>query len=214
MPKPRVEFYPLLTFSEANVLQTSFHQKVSDNSIPWALMGLEHAKVITLGKRADPISNILVDAATLSEAGYDVVLADRGGEATIHHPGQLVIYPILPLRTYSLGIKAYVDLLLETTKEVLVRLDIITMASMDRPGLYTEKGKIAFIGIRVDQGVSRHGISINVNNELKDFSFISSCGVKDAILDKVSNYCDLTTKVVFDMWHEVFSLKLASKSKT
>lgn len=214
MSKSTVEFYPKLTYSEASELQNDFHQKVCNETFSWALMGLEHTKVITLGRRAEPQSNIVVDASVLSEAGYEVVLTDRGGEATMHQPGQLVIYPIVPLRKYSLGIKAYVDLLLETTKEVLERLEIATISSLDRPGLYTNTGKIAFIGIRVDQGVSRHGISINVSNDLKDFSYISSCGVKDATLDKTSNYKDLNTKTLFGMWHDVFSLKLASKSKT
>src|SRR5688500_698623 len=70
-----------------------------------AILGLEHPLTITLGRRGDPLKDVLVGFKTLREKAIPVVAVDRGGQATLHHPGQLVIYPILSLRKMQMGAK-------------------------------------------------------------------------------------------------------------
>jgi lipoate-protein ligase B len=210
MRKSHVEFYENLSYKDAESLQHSFHKQVVNQEKHWVLMGLEHKPVITLGKRADPVLDLQVDVQIIKDLGYEIVKTERGGQATLHNKGQLVIYPIVPLRELGLGVKAYVDLLLEITRDVLAVHNIPATISEDRPGLYTSKGKIAFVGIRVENGVSRHGISINVNNDLADFSLISSCGVKDASFDQVHRHSSsISVHDLFKEWQQLFASKIS-----
>jgi lipoyl(octanoyl) transferase len=207
MRKPHIEFYDDLSYKDAESLQRSFHSKVINKEISWALMGLEHKPVITLGKRANPTDDLQVDAETIKDLGYEIVESERGGQATLHNKGQLVIYPIISLREHGMGVKAYVDLLLEITRDILAIHNISSVVSEERPGLYTPNGKIAFVGIRVENGVSRHGISINVNNELADFALISSCGEKDAKFDQVQRHSPVPLRELFKNGSSYLRLK-------
>jgi lipoyl(octanoyl) transferase len=202
---PIIKFYPTkLDYDKGVALQMEFHKQVVNHQIPWALMGLEHSPVISLGKRGAPESDILVPKDEAKRKGYSVIVSDRGGQATLHQPGQLVIYPIFPIQRLGVGVKAYVDLLLETTKATLDLYKIPTQYNDGSPGLFTLNGKIAFVGIRVEKGVARHGVSINVTNQLDDFALIAACGVIDASLDKVEYYTDVDCKKVFTDWQHIF----------
>ena len=161
---------------------------------PYALIGLEHEPVITLGKRSE--QEILVPETQVHHNGFEIHHSDRGGHATLHSPGQLVIYPICDLQKLNLGVRNYVRKLESVTQETLRSLDISTYPGAE-PGLYTDKGKIAFFGIRVQRHITSHGISININNDLSAFNLIRSCGVRRSVLDRVGSYCQTTPEDVF-----------------
>ncbi|MCB0349263.1 MAG: lipoyl(octanoyl) transferase LipB [Bdellovibrionales bacterium] len=206
--KTIVEFKKSYSYSLAFSRQIELSSMVRTNEIAYAVMGLEHSPVITLGRRANKLLDLQIDEKTIKGLGYEVVQSERGGQATLHHPGQLVIYPILPLKNFNLGIRAYVDLLLVVTKDLLSSYGIHTMLGSERPGLYTASGKIVFIGIRVENGISRHGIAINVSNDLSEFHLIASCGVIDSKLDKVSHYVNIDTKTLFLQWQDFLRIRL------
>ncbi len=177
------------------------------------ILGCEHPVVVTLGRSADIQQSIYAHAQheTISSSlQLPVHVTDRGGLATLHSPGQLVIYPILPLRKYGMGVRDYVNLLEQTTIELLSNSGIESYVKEDS-GVYTKKGKIAFIGIRVEKGVSRHGLSLNVSNDLNLFSKIVSCGVSNRSLDLMQDYCakQLQLSAVFEQWCHIFALNLS-----
>jgi lipoate-protein ligase B len=185
---PTVEFknYNIMSYKEALQKQMQLSEEVRSYPAQAHVMWLEHKPVVTLGRRANDVH--ILNKGVLQSKDFEFVTTDRGGEVTLHHKGQLVIYPILNLRSFNLTVKNYICCLLKATKQTLEYYSIPCESCLERPGVYTPQGKIAFVGIRVDRGVSRHGLSINFNNELSDFSLIKSCGVESAHHDKVEFY--------------------------
>lgn len=201
------EWLGLIDYEKALGLQMEAVDRVrSKKSLH--VLGLEHPSVVTFGKRATVESDLPWGKDVLREKNISLIETDRGGQATLHSPGQLVIYPIVPLAEWDLGVRQFVELLEETTREALLRIDIATHRRPGDPGVFTERGKLAFCGIRVDRGVSRHGISINVKNELGLFELIRPCGALARPLDKVQNYINISTKELFTLWSQCFISKV------
>lgn len=154
------------------------------------LFGLEHPKSITLGLRSfkDREKNFLVSEKELKEKNIEIFPVLRGGEAALHSPGQLMIYPILNLRALKLKLKNYVECLLDTTISFLKAHQIEAFKKENETGVFTEKEKIAFLGLRFHKGIVSHGLAINVSNDLSLFSLIKNCGLKSASFDSLSSH--------------------------
>ena len=177
------------------------------------IFGLEHPNVITLGVRGSVIEDLQMPQDLLSLEGYDIVPVRRGGQATLHNPGQLVIYPILPLRHWHIGVRDYVCMLQRATVQYLARYGVRAWAGTEEPGVYTDRGKIAYFGLQVSQGVALHGLSINVSNQLSDFQFIRSCGKEKESFDSLINYnSHLSLMQEFQLWCHNFSEQFEEKT--
>jgi len=162
---------------------------------------LQHHPVFTLGTAADP--NHILDAGTIP-----IISTDRGGEVTYHGPGQIVIYFLLNVRERKLGPKKLVADLQKFIQDLLEGYDITSELQANSPGVYAKEKKIASIGLRISNGYSYHGISINVDMDLAPFSRINPCGyqglevtqmkdihnkinledVKNTAINKLNNY--------------------------
>jgi len=140
------------------------------------ILAMEHPTVITLGKRGQPLTDILASMEALRGENIKIVATDRGGQATLHNPGQLVLYPILPLRRWGLGVRDYVECLERATAHFLAEFGMDLTRGYE-PGLFVGGCKIASFGIRVDRGVTLHGVAINVSNKVDAFSLIRQCGM-------------------------------------
>ena len=186
-----------LDFEAAFQIQRNlWHSAKDKNQI--SIMGLEHPAVITLGRRMKSDDLITV-------SGIPVVQSTRGGLATIHSEGQLVIYPIMNLRSQGLGVKEFVCKLLKITQITLEDYNIESYIDDENVGLYTGYGKIAFCGLEIKEGVSQHGISINIANDLSLFSQIVSCGITSLNTDRVCNHVsDVTMRDFFEKWRSHF----------
>ena len=183
------------------------------------IIGLEHPPTITVGKRllnknksvevsigasADQFENFQKMAS-----GFTVFPTERGGQITLHSPGQLVIYPILNLDHLNMSVRKYVELLIQTSQDTLSALNIKTFEKNQSPGLYTNSGKIAFFGIRVQKKITSHGLAINITNDLNLFKRIVSCGVQNESFDRLAEYLPTTScEEVFKLWTEVFNSKI------
>ncbi len=138
---------------------------------------LEHTPVYTLGKNADE-NNILPIARTCGASFHHI---SRGGDVTFHGPGQLVVYPIIDLQEFNMGVRAYVTSLENIGIELCASYGIEAKAS-DEEGVWVDYGtpkarKIMAIGIKVSRYITMHGIAFNVNTDLNYFSFIIPCGI-------------------------------------
>jgi lipoyl(octanoyl) transferase len=141
-----------------------------------------------LGLRSQPRSDLSLGPEEFHSLGVELFEVDRGGQATLHSPGQVVIFPMLDLKAHRLGVKKFVEMLFTTATRVLSSYDIESSVNWECPGLYTRRGKIGSCGIRVDRGVVRHGLSVNVTNDLSLFDGLNPCGASNAKLDRVANY--------------------------
>jgi lipoate-protein ligase B len=177
-----------LSYAEGLAAQDqALEQLRSNKSLKGLVLGLEHREpVITLGKRGRPDDDLKASREELEAMGFEVVESPRGGQATLHAPGQLVIYPCVDLGRMGLGVRDYVCLLEKTTIRFLAHQGIEAWRGGDEPGVYTAKGKIAFFGIRVSRGMASHGLAINVSNDLELFNWIRSCGKEAESFDAVA----------------------------
>jgi len=140
------------------------------------LILLEHPPIITIG-RSGTAGNILAPPAALSAAGVTVHESSRGGDVTYHGPGQLVGYPILPLRGRGKDIHRYLRALEEMLIEVLGAYGIPAFRRDGYTGVWTERGKIASIGIAVRHWIAYHGFALNVAPRMEHFGLINPCGL-------------------------------------
>jgi lipoyl(octanoyl) transferase len=142
---------------------------------------LEHPPVFTLGTAADK-------AHVLNPGDIPVIQTDRGGEVTFHGPGQLVIYFLLDIKEKKLGPKALVANLQNLIQNILKNYSIESSFIEGAPGVYVEDKKIASIGLRISNGRSYHGISLNVNMDLAPFSLINPCGYAGLEVTQISHF--------------------------
>lgn len=174
---------------------------------PLSIVGSENHPTITLGRRSLAAAN---ETRHNLPNKFEVCRVDRGGHATLHNPGQLVIYPRLHLPSLELGVRDYVSLLGRTTVQVLNDLGIASECSLDgqlrEPGIYTDQGKIAFVGVRIERGMTSHGVSINVSNELADFQWIRSCSIWDQPVASLKSLgIERSPSQVFEQWCGAFN---------
>lgn len=130
---------------------------------------LQHSPVYTLGQAGDP-------AHILNAGEIPIVQSDRGGQVTYHGPGQLIVYPLLDLRRYSMGVRSLVELLENVVILLLSEFGISACGRRDAPGVYVGNKKIAALGLRIRRSCSFHGLSLNVDMDLEPFNRINPCG--------------------------------------
>ena len=132
---------------------------------------VEHTPVFTLGRNKDK-ENVLI------ESEIPFVKSDRGGDVTYHGPGQLIVYCMIDLKRLNLGVKALVTGLEEIFIQYLYGYEIEGHRIESAPGVYVKGEKIASLGLRVRNGCSFHGMSINVDMDLTPFTYIHPCGLE------------------------------------
>jgi lipoyl(octanoyl) transferase len=140
-----------------------------DDDTPDELWLLQHPPVFTQGQagRADHL---------LAPGGIPVVQADRGGQVTYHGPGQWVLYLLLNMRRYRLGVRDLVELIERSMVTLLGEYRITAAARPGAPGVYVDAEKIASLGLRVRHGCTYHGLALNVDMDLEPFTRINPCG--------------------------------------
>ena len=146
------------------------------------LLLLEHDPVLTLGRQAEA-GHVLAPPRELARRGIEVIRVERGGEVTYHGPGQLVGYPILRLGDRGLLVRPLVHALEAVMIETCAELGVDALRRDGHPGCWIDGGgpnrpfrKIGALGLRIERGVSYHGIALNVDVDLRDFELIDPCG--------------------------------------
>lgn len=200
----------LCSYEEGLRLQSVKHKELLNSSHQALLLGLEHHAVVTLGVRGSHQADLPLGVSALKAQGVSLCKVRRGGEATLHSPGQLVIYPLVPLRQQRLGVRDFVCGLEKVTQSCLRRFGLESHTQAGEPGLFTKKGKVAFFGIRVERGISTHGLSININNDLQLFDLIRSCGHLGQPHDRLGHYVNVGIEDVFKVWVEEFCARFST----
>jgi lipoyl(octanoyl) transferase len=168
-------------YREAYALQKRLVDDRASGRIGDRLLLLEHPAVLTLGRHSDP-SHILASPDELGARGIAVERVERGGEVTYHGPGQLVAYPIVRLHERGLLLRPFVRALETALSDTCAELGVVADRRDGHPGCWCDPDgpaprKIGAVGLRVERGVSYHGIALNVSVDLDDFALIDACGL-------------------------------------
>lgn len=145
---------------------------------------LEHPPVLTIGRGCGR-EEVLAQPEELARLGVTVHETDRGGRVTYHGPGQLVGYPILWIGRSPTLAARYARALGDAMVGLCARLGLQARWDESRPGVWVGEAKIGAVGVRVEQGVSRHGFALNVSTDLSHYRLIVPCGLRDAGLASV-----------------------------
>ncbi|GGH02254.1 lipoyl(octanoyl) transferase LipB [Silvibacterium dinghuense] len=181
----RIDYASALSIQQQ--LVEARHQQRIGNT----LLLLEHPPVLTLGRNAHR-SNVIASDEFLAYRGVELHEINRGGDVTYHGPGQLVGYPIMDLRSFTvngsdkrLGAVDYVRLLEEALIRACADYAVRTERVAGRTGVWTLAGgsipekKIAAIGVHISRGITSHGFAWNITTDLRDFELIVPCGITD-----------------------------------
>jgi lipoyl(octanoyl) transferase len=203
-------------YEEAWELQRTVAARVAAGELPDTVLLLEHAPVITLGRRTGEGELHVPDGAEV-----EIVETDRGGKSTYHGPGQLVCYPIFDLTRHGQDVKRYCRDLEEALIRTLSPLGVEAMRIDGLTGIWLQPPprKIASIGIHISKWVTTHGYALNVDLDPAPFTdWITACGLEDAAFTTIARELGRLVGVDEVRPHavaaleEVFGLALAERA--
>jgi len=167
----------LSDYKEAYKVQCEVRSKVADGVFENTLIVTEHRSVITIGRRGSA-GHLFRTREFLAGLGIEVLDVDRGGDITYHGPGQLVAYPIFRLENEARDIHGFLGFLEEVGVNFLSKYGVEAGRVSGARGIWVKGEKIGSIGVGVKKWVTYHGMAININMDLRPFSFIKPCGIQ------------------------------------
>ena len=170
----------LSDYKEAYEIQREVWEKVVNGIFENTLIVTEHTSVITIGRKGSR------DHIFRTE-GIEVLNIDRGGDVTYHGPGQLIAYPIFKLENEAKDIHNFLKFLEDVGINFLNRYGIRAQRNPGFRGIWVKDAKIGSIGIGVKKWVTYHGMAININPDLRPFSFIKPCGIEGVKITSLEN---------------------------
>lgn len=188
-------------------LQRRLAQAKRDGDPRDFVLFLEHEAVITLGSGAKN-AHVLGEPALLERLNIQLIKTGRGGDVTLHAPGQLVCYPILDLSPDRQDVRRYVRDLTETMRRVVAEFGVAAGTHPEHIGLWvdradaehwwtleraSEPAKIGAIGVSISRWVTMHGFALNLTTDLSLFDWIVPCGIREY---GVTSVLEVTGKAV------------------
>ena len=170
------------------------------------LWTLEHNSVFTQGLSGKP-------EHLLKATKIPIIQSDRGGQITYHAPGQLIIYCLIDIKRLGIGIKKMVSIIEQSLIEFLSSYDIKAHTLMGAPGVYVNGSKIAALGLKVKQGRTYHGLSLNIDMDLSPYKLINPCGYSDLKVTQMRNVTDNILSIS-DIQQELSEHIISSVNKT
>ncbi len=152
-------------------------ERNNDDSAGYLLF-VEHPNVYTIGK-SGKWENLIFTNDTLVQKGIGVVKTDRGGDITFHGPGQIVVYPVLDLEQFRVGVARYIEKLEEVIIRTAAGFGIIAQRIPSRTGVWVDNNKLCALGIKCSRFVCMHGFALNAYTDLDFFHGIIPCGIDD-----------------------------------
>lgn len=172
-------------------LQRSLFLARQAGEVEDTVLFVEHDAVITMGRGTKP-QHLLASREVLAQIGIDLAEVERGGDVTLHAPGQLVCYPILDLRPDRCDVRRYVNALSESMRRVVNDFQLDAGPVDGMVGLWVDEAsqtrwpgqaaagriaKIGAIGVRISRWVTMHGYALNLSTDLRQFGLIVPCGI-------------------------------------
>lgn len=234
MPSPALHVHRLglVPYDEAWALQKDTARRRISGELPHdTLLLVQHPPVVTLGRSTKP-GHLLASAESLEARGIQVRDVERGGDVTIHEPGQLVAYPIVDLKQHKQDLHWHLRQLEEAVIRALATVGLAAerVAGLtgvwiaDTPGQEGGQRKLASIGVHARDWVTWHGVALNVCNDLATFDHTVPCGIDGVTMTTVARECmrrglpipSIATveTAVAQAFAEVFSLTVVEHAAT
>lgn len=183
-----VEYGKAWEFQNA-LLEARISDKIED-----CFVLLQHPPTFTFGRRYKE-TNLVSNKEYYENNGFAVYKTDRGGLATYHGPGQVVGYPVIKMSAYTRDYYQYLRMLEEVQIRTLSDFGIEADRNEGCTGVWVNKAKIGFIGVRIALGYTMHGFSLNVNNDLLPFNFITPCGIQGVRVTSIQELLNKSTSI-------------------
>ena len=170
------------------------------------LWTLEHNSIFTQGLSGKP-------EHLLKATQIPIIQSDRGGQITYHAPGQLIIYCLIDIKRLGIGVKKMVSIIEQSLIEFLSSYDIKAHTLTGAPGVYVNGSKIAALGLKLKQGRTYHGLSLNIDMDLSPYKLINPCGYSDLKVTQMRNVTDNILSIS-DIQQELSEHIISSVNKT
>ncbi|MCH9681312.1 MAG: lipoyl(octanoyl) transferase LipB [Deltaproteobacteria bacterium] len=152
---------------------------------PSTILLVEHVPTLTLGRRGER-QDVLWSAEVLNARGIDVCETPRGGQVTLHAPGQLVAYPIIRI---GWRVREHIVRLGRVAQRLFAELGVRDAEfRLEHPGVWVGPHKIASIGVHVSRGVTLQGIAMNLAVDPTLFGALVSCGMQDPVMRNAADF--------------------------
>ena len=170
-----------INYNDAVMFMESKVEHINKNQSKELLWFLTHNHIFTQGTSAK-------DDEILNSSIIDVIKTNRGGKTTYHGPGQRIVYFMLNLNNKSKDIRKFITIIEISLISFLANYNIEARAFKDRVGIWVTKSnnitfnkekKIGAIGLRIKKWITYHGLSFNINPDLKYYNYIHSCGLRE-----------------------------------
>lgn len=165
-------------FDNCLKLQNRIHQLCVENKMKPCVLVVEHPPVITLGKNSN-IKHLLTQESMLKKQKILLHTCNRGGEITAHMPGQLILYPILPMSFFDYSVRKFICFLELLVIKTLSKFGVNSYQDKQHPGIWVLNKKICAIGVRIKKRISMHGLALNISNSLDLYKHIIPCGIHE-----------------------------------
>ncbi len=166
----------LMAYEVALVYQRDLRERRIRGEASDTLLLVEHPPVVTLGSFAKA-EHLLSSEESLARSGVALHRVERGGDVTLHCPGQLVGYPILLLEGADQDVRRYVWRLEQTVIDTLNAFGLQASRRQGTPGVWVGERKVAALGVHLRRWVTLHGFSLNVDPDLGLYQHIVPCGL-------------------------------------
>lgn len=167
----RVYLLGVVEFEAALTLQHTLAFEVAGQRDTAALVLCEHPPLITVGREGSP-ADLRCDFAELRARRWPLRWVNRGGGTLLHLPGQLAIYPILPLDRLQLSLPDYLARMQRLLVAVLDDFSVQAVTRANPPGVWVGRRLVAGVGVAVRDWVAYYGAYLNINPDLLPFRMV------------------------------------------
>lgn len=188
-----------------SIIKMNHHLEIAIKDINYNIIWLfQNKDVYTIGRSGTK------DDVLKNNRNIPVEFSSRGGKVTYHGPGQLIIYFILHISLFNNDINIFVRFIEDIIIKALHELDINAFTKDGLVGIWCKKNgqdvKIASIGLRIKNGVTIHGASINIENDLSHFKAIIPCGIRNHEISSINEIDNkITYSIVVDVLYKLLS---------
>lgn len=176
-----------------------------------------HPRTFTNGRglqkprKGESLNLVEFDQTQASKLPFPFYQIERGGGLTFHHPGQMIIYPIVRLNPKTLSLSKMINDLFDFTIEALNEWGLKNLNHENKLlGLWHGNRKLASMGIAIEKLTTFHGMALNFyqDQEMKKaLQIVNPCGLDAQTYTSVEELISLENKTL-ENFTELFLKKL------